>query len=357
MIPTPSRRILHMDLDAMFASVEVLQDPALQGLPVIVGARPGSRGVVSTCGYEARAFGVHSAMPIGEAYARCPQGVFLPVRMELYREYSARVFAVLSRYASRIQPLSIDEAFADLSDTDDPTGLAREVKAAVRQDTGLVASMGLATSKLVAKIATGRGKPDGFVVVKPGQEAEFLAPLPAGELWGVGPKTAGRLEEAGIRTVGQLASADPAQMAGLVGPSAARELMRHALGLDDSPVQTDREVKSISDETTFQRDEAGREALWRVLTQQAASCARRLEEEGLRARTITVKMRFSDFQTVTRSITLECPTGDPAEIAGVAGGLMRRHWSSDCRPLRLLGLRVSGLERGTQWVQLRLPLP
>src|SRR5512133_1855157 len=274
----------------MFAAVETLLDPTLAGKPVIVGASSGTRGVVATCNYEARAFGVHSAMPIGEARRRCPRAVFLPVRHSIYSEYSHRVFDLMSGYAERIQPVSIDEAFVDLSSAEDPIRLSREMKERIRSEVGLVASVGLASGKLVAKVATDQGKPDGFVVVPHGEEASFLAPLGVSKLWGVGPKTAARLEEAGIHTIGELAAADPATLAPIVGRHQVRRLVEHALGIDESPVETDRELQSISDEVTFQRDEASRNVLWTVLREQAANCSRRLKERTLLARTVAAKL-------------------------------------------------------------------
>ncbi len=328
----------------MFAAVEVLQDPSLAGKPVIVGARPGARGVVSTCSYEARAFGVHSAMPINEAYRRCPEGVFLPVRHSLYREYSRRVFALVAGYAEMVQQISIDEAFVDLSGFEDVQGISREMKERIRADVGLVASVGLASNKLVAKIATDLGKPDGFVVVPHGEEAAFLAPLAAARLWGVGPKTAERLDQAGIRTVGDLAASEPETVARIAGSHYARRLQQHARGWDDSPVEMDREIKSLSDETTFQRDESDRRILWGVLKEQAAQCSLRLKSHDLVGRTVTVKMRFADFQTVTRSLTLGVPTDEAQPLAEAAAALMRQWWAPERRSLRLLGLRVSHLE-------------
>ncbi len=349
------RWILHIDLDAMFAAVEVLQDPSMAGKPVIVGASPGKRGVVSTCSYEARAFGVHSAMPIGEAFSRCPQGVFLPVRHGLYKEYSRRVFELVATYADVVQQVSIDEAFIDLSFSRNPESVAREIKAGIRQEIGLVASVGLASNKLVAKIATDFGKPDGFVVVPQGEEAAFLAPMPVGRLWGVGPKTAQRLEAGGIRTAGELAAADPATLAPIVGARQVRPLIERAMGVDDSPVETDRELKSISEEETFQRDESDRRVLWKLLLSQAVQCGTRLRENGLLARTVTVKMRFSDFRTITRALTLTVPTDDGYAISEAAAALMRRWWAPESRPLRLLGLCVSGLEPAAELRQLPLP--
>ncbi len=353
----PQRWILHLDLDAMFAAVELLLDPSLKGKPVVVGAQPGTRGVVSTCSYEARAYGVHSAMPIGEAYTRCPEAVFLPVRHSVYREYSRRVFGVVARYADLVQQISIDEAFVELSTVQQPERVAREIKARIKEEVGLVASVGLAVNKLVAKIATDCGKPDGFVIVPPGDEAGFLAPLPVGRLWGVGPKTAQRLEAAGIKTVGELAAADATLLLGAVGPHSAGQLLRHAKGMDDSPVEADREVKSISDETTFQRDEGDRRLLWERLKEQSDTCARRLQEHGLVAYTVTLKLRFADFHTITRSLTLGVATDDPQALSEAAAALMRQWWAHEGRPLRLLGLRVSRLEPAPDARQLPLLAP
>ena len=341
----------------MFAAVETLLDPSLAGKPVIVGASPGTRGVVSTCSYEARAYGVHSAMPIHEAHARCPHAAFLPVRHSIYRQYSQRVLEVVMAHADRVQQVSIDEAFVDLSFAEDPPALAREIKDRIRTEVGLVASIGLASNKLVAKIATDRGKPDGFVVVPHGGEAAFLAPLAVGKLWGVGPKTAQRLEAAGIRTIGELAASDPTALIPIAGRHYVRKLLEHARGIDDSPVEMDREIKSISDETTFQRDEESRKALWGVLRDQAATCSRRLREHGMVARTVTVKMRYTDFRTVTRSLSLGVPTDEPEPLAEAAAALMRQWWAPRPVPLRLLGLRVSRLESTPGLRQLSLLEP
>ena len=355
-LPVPDRYCLHFDLDACFAAIEAIEDPTLAGKPVIVGARPGTRGVVSTCSYEARALGIHSAMPINEAYRRCPQGVFLPVRHTLYRQYSDRVFKIVARHTDRMQPISIDEAFVDLSGFHEPEAVARNIKQQIRSEVGLVASMGLASSKLVAKVASDQGKPDGFVVVPHGAEAAFLAPLPVRRLWGVGPKTATRLIEAGIETIGAIASAEPGLLIPLVGPKYARELQQHALGIDDSPVEIHREIKSISEEVTFQRDEDDRRILWEVLRTQADECVSRLTDRGLVARTVTIKLRYSDFRTATRAMTLSACTQDAEVIREAAAALMRRCWALERLPLRLLGLRLSGLQPSSGFQQLLLDL-
>lgn len=336
--------ILHFDLDAFFAAVEVLLAPELAGKPLIVGADPRERGVVATASYEARAFGVHSAMPIGHAYRLCPQGIFVRPRHGVYRDYSRRVFAVVERYSSQFQPVSIDEAFVALEGGADPVATARELKAAIRADTGLIASMGLATSKLVSKVASGQGKPDGFVVVPAGTEAAFLAPLPVRELWGVGPKSAGRLVALGVLTIGDLAAAQRERLAGVFGARQAEAMQRLARGEDDRPVDATRQIKSISDELTFQRDEGDARVLWRVLGEQCRKCAARLARHGLRARTVTVKLRYGDFRTITRSLTLPTAINDEAAIRAAIAALMRQSRASDRRPLRLIGVRVSGLQ-------------
>lgn len=339
-------RILHFDLDAFFAAVEVLLDPSLAGKPVIVGGDPAARGVVSTASYEARAFGVHSAMPAARARRLCPQGVFLRPNFAAYGEYSRRVFAVFRHYAEKLQPLSIDEGFALLTG-DDPLGQARDLKAAVRAETGLIASLGLATSKLVAKIASDSGKPDGFVVVEPGTEAAFLAPMPVRRLWGVGPKTAARLQALGLTAIRDLAGASPETLAEAFGPRYAKEMRLRALGIDNSPIEEERELKSISDETTFAKDEADPRLLWRVLGEQCLNCATRLARHGCLARTVTVKLRYGDFTTISRSYTLPVPTDDCATFREAVAALVRQSWGRDRRPLRLVGVRLSGF----------LPLP
>lgn len=348
-----SPSILHFDLDAFFAAVEVLLNPALAGKPLIIGGDPRRRGVVSTASYEARAFGVHSAMPAAIAKRLCPQAIFLPPRHAVYKEHSERVFRIVARYADQIEAISIDEAFVQL-DAADPVAAARELKAAIRAETGLVASMGLATSKLVSKIASDHGKPDGFVVVPPGTEATFLAPMPARKLWGVGPRTAERLAALGIVTIGDLARADLTFLARHFGPQQARALIRRARGEDYSPVEVSREIKSISDEVTFARDQGDARELWRVLATQCAHCAQRLARRGLVARTVTIKLRFGDFHTITRSRSLAVPTDDTETIRAAVAALMRQSWSSDRRPLRLVGVRVSGLTPAPAYVQLRL---
>lgn len=349
--------ILHFDLDAFFAAVEVILDPSLTGKPLVIGADVGQRGVVSTASYEARAFGVRSAMPIAIAKRLCPQAIFRRPRFDAYHDFSRRVFAIVSRFSPTVEAISIDEAFV-LLPGDDPVGIAREIKRAIRDETGLVASLGLSTAKIVSKIASDHGKPDGFVVVNPGEEAAFLAPLPARRLWGVGPKTAARLEAMGITTIGDLARVDRAALARELGRRHAAMLLDYAVGVDHLQVEPAQVTRSISEETTFERDVRDPRVLWRVLREQCLSCATRLAGEEALARTVTVKLRYGDFTTITRSLSFGVPTDEPEAFCAAAAAIMRRAWTGTRRPLRLIGVRLSGLVPRPTVRQLRLfPLP
>ncbi len=351
-----ARWIAHLDLDAFFAAVEELENPLLRGKPIIVGGDPRGRGVVASASYAARAFGVRSAMPAATALRLCPQAIFLPTRHELYSQYSRRVMALLREASPRLEQASIDEAFLDLSDAVDPEALLRQTQARVRDELGLSASVGLAPCKLVAKIASDLRKPGGFVVVRPGEEAAFLAPLPIERLWGVGPKTAARLQELEIKRVGDLQRQPLELLAAEFGPRWARELRDHALGLDDSPVETEHETRSISEEQTFPRDVRARRALWEALCELSQGVAQRLQRERLAARTVTLKLRLADFTTRTRARTLPLAVDDAETIAWEAGLLMRRAWTPG-QPVRLLGVRASGLVPAPGLRQLSLFAP
>ena len=267
------RKILHLDLDAFFCAVEELHNPALRGKPFAVGGRPESRGVVASCSYAARQFGVHSAMPMARALRLCPGLLVVSTRHGVYGDYSRQVMDRLYQLTALVEPISIDEAFLDLSDLPEPgLEIARRLQSRIQQELGLPCSLGVATNKLVAKIATDTGKaarrgptpPNAITVVPPGEEAAFLAPLPVSALWGVGPKSAARLEGMGIHTIGDLAQMSPAALVSHFGKNGA-DLARHARGIDDAPVVTTHEVKSISQETTFERDLRESEALRRTL--------------------------------------------------------------------------------------------
>jgi DNA polymerase IV len=339
------RTILHVDLDAFFAAVEQRDRPELIGKPVIVGGGgPGDRGVVSAASYEARAFGVHSAMPLRQAGRLCPHGVFLPVDGAKYQAVSADVMKILRRFTPLVEPISIDEAFLDVTGSrvlfGDGETIGRLIKAAVRDEVGLTASVGVARTKLVAKIASDLRKPDGLVVVPPGEEAEFLAPLAITRLWGVGAKSAAALREYGVRTIGDLAALPEDLLVRRFGKHGA-SLGDRARGLDADPVGDRDAAKSISHEHTFDVDTSDREVIERTILAMAEGVAGRLRDSGVKAATVTVKIRDSSFRTITRQRTLPEPTDLTEPIFRTAMELAR----PEVRGLRirLLGVGASGL--------------
>jgi DNA polymerase-4 len=340
------RYILHLDVDAFYASVEEILDPSLEGRPVIVGARPEQRGVVASASYAARAFGVRSAMPTAQALRLCPQAIVLPPRHKVYREYSAQMMAILSEYSPLIEPLSMDEAFLDVTGCQarwgSPEELAHQVQGRLEVELGLSASIGLAANKLVAKIASGLEKPRGFVVVPHGREAEFLAPLPVEKLWGVGEVTARSLHEMGVYTIGQLAQLPAAQLEARFGRR-GRDLYRQARGMDDSPVVTEREEKSLSREVTFAEDIGDRQVLRKTLLSLSEDVARRLRKQGLQGRTVKLKLRYADFSTLTRQVTMDVPTDLEQVIFDQAVRLLEKAWDKR-RKVRLIGVGVSKFE-------------
>jgi nucleotidyltransferase/DNA polymerase involved in DNA repair len=336
------RIILHVDMDAFYASVEQRDDPNLKGRPVIVGADPKEgrgRGVVAACSYEARKFGVRSALPISQAWKLCPQGAFVPVRMDRYVEVSKQVMEVLHRFTNLVEPLSIDEAFLDVSGSTAlfgaPEQIARAIKKQISEATGLCASVGVAPNKFVAKIASDLKKPDGLVIVKQDEVEEFLQHLPISKLWGVGPKTEERLHQMGIRTIGAL-RANPQ----------GDHLHELAYGRDSRPVVPDWEARSISNETTFEEDTKDREILLRTIRRLSESVGRRLRVEDLRARRVTLKFRYEGFETHTRQMTLERPTQSDDEIVRSAVSLFEQ-FPLD-RKVRLLGVGSSDLTRSAE---------
>ena len=341
------RTILHLDVDAFFASVEEILDPSLKGKPVIVGARPEQRGVVASASYAARAFGVHSAMPTAQALRLCPQAIVLPPRHKVYREYSARMMAILSEYSPLVEPLSMDEAFLDVTGCQvrwsSPEELARQLQKRLEVELGLSASVGLAANKLVAKIASGLEKPRGFVVVPHGKEAEFLAPLPVGKLWGVGEVTARSLHEMGVFTIGQLAQLLAARLEARFGRR-GRDLYRQARGIDDRPVVVEREEKSLSRETTFAEDIGDRQVLRKKLLSLSEDVARRLRKRGLQGRTVKLKLRYADFTTLTRQVTMEVPTDLGRVVFDQVARLLEKAWDRR-RKVRLIGVGVSKFEQ------------
>lgn len=338
-----TRTILHVDLDAFFAAVEQRDRPELRGKPVIVGGGgPDQRGVVSTASYEARKFGVHSAMPLRTAGRLCPHGVFLPVDGRKYQHESRRVMAILRRFTPQVQPVSIDEAFLDVTASralfGDGEAIARQIKSAVHDETGLTISVGVATTKLVAKVASDLRKPDGLVVVPPGEEASFLAPLPIGRLWGVGEKTAAALAEYGVVTIGDLAALPADALERRLGKHGA-SLVARAHGIDPDPVAGGEAAKSIGHEHTFDRDTADRDVIERTLLGMADGVAGRLRSSEIRALTITLKLRDSRFTTITRQTTLDSPADLTEPIYEAAVTLLRRELHG--QKIRLVGVTAS----------------
>jgi DNA polymerase IV len=349
----PPRTVLHVDMDAFYAAVEQRDRPELRGQPVIVGADPRGgrgRGVVATASYEARRFGVGSAMAISEAWRRCPQGVYVRPDMEKYAAVSGEVMEVLRGFTDCVEPISIDEAFLDVTGSYRMFGtgeqIARALKDALRARTGLTASVGVASSKLVAKIASDLRKPDGLVLVEPGTEAAFLAPLPIRRLWGVGAKTEESLARLGVHTIGDLARLDPARLEHRLGTH-GHDLLALARGDDERPVVGHSEgAKSIGQEHTFDSDTADRQKLRRTLLELCDAVARRLRHHALRARTVTLKYRDETFHTITRARTMAEPTDSGEALFDTVWVLFGAAHGQ--RRVRLLGVSASGLDRGSQ---------
>lgn len=349
------RKIIHLDLDAFFCAVEEQHDPALRGKPFAVGGRPDQRGVVASCSYPARMFGVHSAMPMARALLLCPDLIVVPGRHGVYSDVSHNVMAHCYNRTDLVEQISIDEAFLDVSDLRSPAeAIARELQKTIWDDLGLPCSLGVATNKLVAKIANNVGKaekrspepPMAIKVVPPGQEAAFLDPLPVRELWGIGPKTAASLAALGIETVGDVARWPQDDLVRRFGKHGL-DLSRRARGLDDRPVVTGYEAKSLSRETTFARDVTDGVVLRRTLRHLAESVGRRLRRAELRGTTVKLKLRWDDFTTLTRQITLPEPTDQDNAIDAAAQQLLAQAWPEG-KPVRLVGVGVSSLGQPSQ---------
>ena len=340
------RRIIHADMDEFFAAVEKLDNPALRGKPLLVGGDPDARGVVSTASYEARQFGCHSAMPMARAIRLCPEAVVLPVRGGRYRQVSEEIFEIMGEFTPLIERLSIDEAFLDITGTERLLGPAprvgADVKSRIKSRTGLTVSVGVAPNKFLAKLASDLEKPDGLTIIEPDRIHEVLDPLAIRKLWGVGPAAAKRFEKLNIRTVGQLRTASPKMIRTRLGP-VGEHLQRLAAGLDDRPVTPDSRAKSISQEQTFPVDIDDMVELTRVLLDQTQQVARRLRRNRLKARTVTLKLRYGDFTTLTRSATFDEPTDVTELLWREARGLLDNWSATQHRPLRLLGMTVSQL--------------
>ncbi|HEY1695286.1 MAG TPA: DNA polymerase IV [Polyangiaceae bacterium] len=341
------RIILHVDMDAFYASVEQRDDPSLRGKPVIVGG-PSRRGVVLAASYEVRPFGVRSAMSMAEALRRAPHAVVVSPHRDRYEAASDGAFGILRRYTPLVEPLSLDEAFLDVTASQslfgDGEAIARSIKRDIRQELELVASAGVAPCKFVAKVASDLRKPDALVVVEEGEVEAFLAPLPVERMWGVGPKTAPRIRELGFLTLGDLARADAATLERLLGSWGA-EVARLARGEDDRDVVPDGLAKSIGAEETFEEDLVGRDAIAPTLLQHAGRVARRLVRAGLAGHTVTVKVKYADFRVRSRRVTLPEAVRDTDAIHRAAMGLLAR-MPLEGRRVRLTGVSVSGLVDG-----------
>lgn len=338
------RKILHVDMDAFYASVEQRDDPSLQGKPVVVGGRPEGRGVVSAASYEARKYGIHSAMPLAEALRRCPEAVFLPVNGRKYREVSAQIMEIFLTYTPLVEPLSLDEAFLDISASTGLFGpadrMALTIKERIQTELCLTASVGLACNKFLAKLASDLKKPDGFVIVSPDKIQEFLDPLPVERIWGVGGKTARQLHVLRVKTVKELRHLELKDLTKLFG-TLGTQLYHLARGVDERPVESERRIKSIGHETTFPQDLCDYEELQTTLLKLSVDVGRRLRKNSLKGKTITLKVRYADFRTLTRSHTLLRTTDLDDVIYQEACSLLEE--VSLKEPVRLIGVTVHNL--------------
>lgn len=336
------RQIIHIDLDAFFASVEMLLNQELRGKPLIVAmGNPNARGVVSTASYEARKFGVHSAMPLREALRLCPAAIVVPVRHHVYSEYSHRVMNLLRGYSPLVEQVSIDEAYLEIDPAQDATQVASEIQHRVKDELGLDCTLGVASNKLVSKIACNTVKPRGLISIPEGQEEGFLANLSIEKLPGAGKMTRAKLERWNVRTIGDLAQVPPGELKRQFGKH-GDFLHSAAHGKDDSPVVTEWKPKSVSQENTFDRDTRDPARIEKDLLEMAERVAAEVEREGYTARTVVVKLRYGDFTTITRQATLRTPTADKRAIRDCALRLVRTHWDRK-RPLRLIGVGAHNL--------------
>lgn len=347
-------RIIHVDMDAFFASVEQRDHPELRGLPVVVGGSPKGRGVVSTASYEARRFGIHSAMSAAEAYARCPQAIFVHPSFHAYEEASQRIQAIFGDYSDLVEPMSLDEAYIDVTGQD-AIAIGRRIKERILRETKLTASVGVSYNKFLAKIASDLEKPDGFTVIDEQRAAELLPTLPVRKLPGVGAKSEGELQRIGIYTVGDLQRSGGDLLARLFGRRGT-ELWLLARGIDERPVGTAGEAKSISEETTFDQDVRDRAQLEQVLSKYADRLCRQLVRGAYRIRTVTVKARYEDFSNITRSFTLPDYTCDPDKVRATACQLLDKvdlvH-----HKVRLIGLHLGNFLQPGEPYQMRISFP
>jgi DNA polymerase-4 len=347
----PTRIVLHVDMDAFFAAIEQRDRPELRGLPIIVGATPQQRGVVATASYEARRYGIHSAMPSRTAAQRCPQAIFVPPRHDHYLAVSAQVMTILQQTTPDVEPVSIDEAFLEVTGAVPSLAAARHlalgIQARLRTELALTGSVGLAPNKFLAKLASDMRKPDGLTEAPFAAAAirTFLAPLPVGRIWGVGPATAEILERRGIRTVGDVQLRPLADLVRILGPTSGPHLHHLAFGIDERRVDaTPQDEKSISHEETFAQDSADRDFLRRSLLELAEKVGRRLRRHGRRAGSVQVKLRFADFRTISRQQSLPVPTSADRDLRRSAAAILDR--IDLIQPVRLIGFGVAALQGG-----------
>jgi len=338
--------ILHVDMDAFFASVETRDHPELENRPVIVGGRADARGVVAAANYIARTFGIHSAMPVSSALRLCPAATLLPPRLERYSEVSHQIRTIFEHFTPVVEPLSLDEAFLDVSGSINLFGsvqtIGHKIKTVIRDELGLTASIGIAPNKLLAKIASDLEKPDGFVIVPANDIPAFLDPLPVSRIWGVGRAAEHKLKGIGIHTIAELRKTDRAQIDVLFGPDTARHLLAFARGMDSRPVVPNRKAKSISHERTFPQDVDQEDILYSTLLGLTEQVMRRLRSAGKATRCVELKLRFGDFSTIIRSRHLAIATDVTSEIWNVLQQLMKQNWTG--QPVRLTGMGVSELQ-------------
>ncbi|MBF0494785.1 MAG: DNA polymerase IV [Candidatus Omnitrophica bacterium] len=346
------RYIIHIDMDAFFASVEELDNPSYRGKPVIVGSDPKGgkgRGVVAACSYAARKFGIHSAMPISKAYQKCPDGIYVQPRMERYCEISDRIFSLLEKFTPDIEPLSIDEAFLDISGSyqhfGTPETVCKLIKELIKKDIGLNSSIGMAPNMMTAKIASDTSKPDGLIIVKKEDNLKFLWPLPIGKLWGAGEKTCEALKNIGILTIGDLAKTNKEKLVSLFGRNGGH-MWELSHGIDERVVERESEAKSISNEHTFDTDTGDVDTIMNTVMFLSGKVSRRLRKHGFKARTITLKIRFSDFKTFTRSETIEPPTNFINDLYSVCAGKLKE-FGLGKRKVRLIGVGTSNFEENS----------
>lgn len=340
------RRILHIDMDAFFAAVEEQRHPELKGKPIVIGGSgdPTKRGVVSTASYEARKYGIHSALPLRTAYNLCPNAVFLPVDYDEYSRVSEIIKTALKEISPIMEDVGIDEAFLDLSEIDEPADeIAQKIKMTIKEKTGLTCSIGIASNKLLAKIASDMQKPDGLTIIEEKDIEGRIWPLPVRKLWGVGPKTEASLKSIGINTIGELASLPIDTLTEIYGQSYGRYLYEASRGIDESPLVTHWEPKSVSRETTFQTDTNNWQTIAKTIAELAKEVAEDIKQKGYKGKTVTLKVRFSDFKTYTRAKTLTGLTDSIEDIRKAAFNCLTRIELK--MKVRLIGVRITQLEK------------